>query len=135
VKSEHPALPVFQTFQIDVLWQADTGNPCFGFQRGCLAQNLQPLADLKSDIFAISTYPAFVFAHNGGQLPDDYFTVFAGLTSKPLAIAETGYPARAQRQHVRGGPAIVGLRPGMVDVSRSPRYRSREDAVRGVVVE
>ena len=114
VKSEHPKLPVFQTFQIDVLWQADTGNPCFGFQRGCLAQNLQPLADLKSDVFAISTYPAFVFAHNGGQLPDDYLTVFAGLTGKPIAIAETGYPVLPYAAH-SGNACVAGLQSSPFD--------------------
>jgi len=108
VKSEHPGLPVFQTYQIDVLWQADSGQPCFGFQRGCLAQNLQPLADLKSDVFAISTYPAFLFVHNGGQLPDDYLTVFAGLTGKPLAIAETGFPALPYVGH-SGNACVAGV--------------------------
>jgi hypothetical protein len=114
VKSEHPGLPVFHTFQIDVLWQADRGDPCFGFRRDCLAQNIQSLADLNTDIFAISTYPSFIFAHNGGQLPDDYVTVFAGLTGKPLAIAETGYQAVPFAGH-DGDACVLGV-PSSVDV-------------------
>jgi hypothetical protein len=72
VKARYRSLPAFQTFQVDALWQArDQSNPCFGFRRDCLHSNFAPLADLKTDLFAISSYPIDTYLHNGRQLPDD----------------------------------------------------------------
>jgi len=94
VKLENPGLPVFHTFQADILWQAgDSTAPCFGFRRDCLVYNIQQLANLKTDLYALSTYPAATYINNGRQLPDDYLTIIGPLSGKPLAISETGYPA------------------------------------------
>ncbi|HEV3456453.1 MAG TPA: hypothetical protein VHG32_07820 [Thermoanaerobaculia bacterium] len=109
VKARYRSLPAFQTFQVDALWQArDQSNPCFGFRRDCLHSNFAPLADLKTDLFAISSYPIDTYLHNGRQLPDDYLTALAKLSGKPLAVAETGYQA-ATFSGVAGGACFPGL--------------------------
>jgi hypothetical protein len=94
VKQQLPGVPVFHTFQTEFLWQAEDGNsPCFGFIRDCVRANVQALASLKTDLYALSTYPAGTFVNNGRRLPDDYLTSIGTLSGKPLAISETGYPA------------------------------------------
>jgi hypothetical protein len=94
VKLENPDLPVFHTIQADLLWQADNRDaPCFGFRRDCLIGNVERLANLKTDLYALSTYPADTYLNNGRQLPDDYLTVIGPFSGKPLAVSETGYPA------------------------------------------
>ena len=94
VKADHPGLPVFHTFQTEFLWQSESpGSPCFGFRRECLVQNIEQLAGLKSDIYALSSYPAATFLNAGRRLPDDYLTTIASLSGKPIAVSETGYPA------------------------------------------
>ena len=94
VKLEHPGLPVFHTFQTEFLWLSESPNsPCFGFQRGCLVNNIRQLAGLKSDLYALSSYPAATFLNAGRRLPDDYLTAIGALSGKPLAISESGYPA------------------------------------------
>ncbi len=87
-KSRHPELPVFQTFQIEGLWGGDAGVPA---SRDSLARNMTSIADLRSDIFAMSTYPIATYVAHNRALPDDYLTVFSTLQLAPLAISETGY--------------------------------------------
>jgi hypothetical protein len=94
VKLEHPGLPVFHTFQTEFLWLSESSSsPCFGFHRECLVYNIQELAGLRSDLYALSSYPAATFLNAGRQLPDDYLTAIASLSGKPIAISETAYPA------------------------------------------
>jgi hypothetical protein len=90
-KVRHPNLPVFHTFQADFLWEAlSPGARCVGFDRSCLEENLAAMSALEGDVFALSTYPWGTRVVNQG-LPEDYLTVFRGLSGKPVAVAETGY--------------------------------------------
>jgi hypothetical protein len=91
-KAKRGGLPIFHTFQIDSLWGAgELDSPCLGFADTCIDENLLPLADLDTDIFAISSYPLPTYVNNGKSLPDNWFSIFAEKTGLPLAIAETGY--------------------------------------------
>ena len=109
VKSTRPDLTVFHTFQIEWLWQANQqGDPCFGFKRECLGANWAPLRDLRTDLFAISTYPIATYVNAGRRLPDDYLTVFSTFTPAPLAVAETGWQAVTFSGEV-DGRCIPGL--------------------------
>ncbi len=45
------------------------------------------------DLWVISTYPYFVF-NNGTPIPADYYTPLLTRTSKPLAIAESGFSSQ-----------------------------------------
>ncbi len=107
-KAEHPALPIFHTYQVDVLWAADEGEACFGFRRECLAANVAQLADLRCDLWALSSYPVPMFLHNGRVLPDDYFSAVADLSGRPLAIAETAYLSQTYSA-MAGGTCVGGL--------------------------
>lgn len=92
-KNRTPGLPVFHTFLADFLWEAATPDaPCVGFDRSCVEENVAAMEALSGDLFALSSYPLGTRIVNGG-LPDDFLTVFAELTGKPVAVAETGYQA------------------------------------------
>jgi hypothetical protein len=55
------------------------------------------------DVWAISSYPYFVF--NGGQaIPDDYYTPLLERTAKPLVVAEGGFSSTAVGP-IQAGPA------------------------------
>lgn len=108
-KEAHPELPIFHTYQVDFFWEADDRtSPCFGFRRDCLARNVSAVAGLKGDLFALSSYPVSAYVNNGRSLPEDYLTVFASLTGKRLAVAETGYPG-ATVSGLSAGQCIPGL--------------------------
>jgi len=89
VKSEHPDLPVFVSFQIDFLWDYEDEDcrPHFG---SCLEENLKVVEPIERDMFGIATYPLAVKSHLG-YIPDEHFAGVAELVSEPLAITETGY--------------------------------------------
>jgi len=59
---------------------------------------MQALADIidHTDIVALSMYP-FMTVHLTNTIPSDMFSRLAQMIDKPLAIAETGYPAQAFR--------------------------------------
>src|SRR5262249_9513146 len=107
-KAEHPDLQVFDTFQVDFLWQADKDQPCFGFRRDCLTANVARLSDLRADLWALSCYPVAPFVNNGRMLPDDYFSAVAQLSGHRTAISETGYVCRTFSATVTG-QCIPGL--------------------------
>jgi len=46
------------------------------------------------DVWAISSYPYFVFP-SASDIPADYYTPLLGKTQKPVAIAEGGFSSRA----------------------------------------
>src|SRR5262249_12352397 len=57
-KRKLPSLPIFQTFQVEGLWEADgPEKECFDYRKDCLDRNLVPMRDLKTDYFAMSVYP------------------------------------------------------------------------------
>jgi hypothetical protein len=109
-KARHPDLPIFHTFQVDFFWQADKDQPCFGFRRECVTANVAKLADLRGDLWALSSYPVGSFVNNGRALPEDYLSAVAALSGRPVAISETGYlsdifSAVVSNQCVPGLPA------------------------------
>jgi hypothetical protein len=108
-KRERPEIPIFHTFQLDAIWEADgTASRCFGFRRECLSQNMAVLRELKTDLFALSIYPVGPFVNNGRKLPDDYISAVADLSGLPVAVAETGYLSQTLSAPV-GEACVPGL--------------------------
>jgi hypothetical protein len=115
-KARRPRLPVFQTFQVENLWEAsDPRLPCYDFRTDCLDRNLAPLAGLETDLFAMSVYPEAARVNHGGHLPENYLSVFAERIGKPLAVSETGYTAVPFSGLVPGGICFPGLPSSSAD--------------------
>ncbi len=107
-KALRPELVVFNTYQIDTLWEAaERHEPCFGYRLDCVEQNVKAILGLETDVFAISTYPIGALLNNG-SLPDDYLSIFSTMTDAPLAVAETGYPA-STISGLDGETCVAGL--------------------------
>jgi hypothetical protein len=106
-KSRRPDLVLFHTFHVDTLWEATTPEQtCFGFRTHCLERNLVALSDLRTDIFALSTYPLPALLANNGVLPDNWLTIFAERVDVPIAISETGFQASSLSIESDGGGCI-----------------------------
>jgi len=94
VKAEAPQTQIFVTFQWDDLNnmfpQPEEGN------RQKFDTNWEQVEAFEPnlDIWAISTYPYFVF-NNGTQIAADYYTPLLARTDKPVAIAESGFSSQA----------------------------------------
>jgi hypothetical protein len=97
VKAEAPQTQVFVTFQWDDLNnmfpQPEEGD------RRPLETNWEQVEAFEPnlDVWAISTYPYFVFPSAAG-IPSDYYSPLLSRTSKPIAIAEGGYTSRGIEQ-------------------------------------
>jgi hypothetical protein len=93
VKVEAPETQIFVTFQWDDL------NNMFPQPEEGDRQRRQPnweqveAFEPNLDIWAISTYPYFVF-NSGAEIPPDYYTPLLTQTDKPLAIAESGFSSQ-----------------------------------------
>ena len=93
IKAEAPETQVFVTFQWDDLNnmfpQPEEGN------RQPQQPNWEQVEAFEPDldIWAISTYPYFVFP-SGSDIPIDYYTPLLSRTNEPLAIAESGCSSR-----------------------------------------
>lgn len=92
VKGEFPGIQVFVTFQWEdlnnVFPGAAEGRPAFQTNWDQV-EAFEPYLD----VWAISSYPYFVFSSQGG-IPPDYYSPLLGRTEKPLAVAEGGYTSR-----------------------------------------
>lgn len=92
VKAESPHASLFVTFQWDDLNNmfpgAAEGRPV-GRTNWGQVEAFEP----RLDIWAISSYPYFVFP-SGEEIPADYYSPLLARTSKPLAVAEGGYASR-----------------------------------------
>lgn len=94
VKAEAPGTQIFVSFQWDDLNnmfpQPEEGN------RQKLHPNWEQIEAFEPnlDLWVISTYPYFIFL-SGSKIPADYYTPLLSRTSKPIAIAESGFSSRA----------------------------------------
>lgn len=94
VKAEAPQTQIFATFQWDDLnnmfHQPEEGN------RQKFDTNWEQIAAFEPnlDVWAISTYPYFVFGTQTG-IPEDYYTPLLLRTDKPVAVAEGGFSSQA----------------------------------------
>lgn len=90
VKAEAPDTQIFVTFQWDDL------NNMFAQPEEGDAQRLSPkweqieAFEPNLDVWAISSYPYFVFPA-GADIPSDYYAPLLSRTSKPVALAEGGF--------------------------------------------
>lgn len=67
-----------------------------------------------SDFFALSLYP-FMSSFVTDTIPDDLFTRLRALSDKPMAVAETGYPAQPFTITFPDGPLIFEGTPAKQD--------------------
>ncbi|MBV6451721.1 MAG: hypothetical protein MHPDNHAH_02468 [Anaerolineales bacterium] len=94
VKAEAPETQIFVTFQWDDLNnmfpQPEEGN------RTRLSPNWDQIEAFEPnlDVWAISTYPYFVFP-SASDIPADYYTPLLARTGKPVAVAEGGFSSQA----------------------------------------
>jgi hypothetical protein len=97
VKAEAPETQIFVTFQWDDLNnmfpQPEEGN------RQKFATNWDQIESFEPnlDVWAISTYPYFVFP-SASDIPTDYYSPLLGRTDKPIAVAESGFSSQDVNQ-------------------------------------
>ena len=102
VKAEAPETQVFVTFQWDDLNnmfpQPEEGN------RERMKPNWEQIEAFEPnlDIWAISTYPYFIFGTQS-EIPPDYYAPLLTRTNKPVAVAEGGFSSVAFNT-VQGSP-------------------------------
>jgi hypothetical protein len=87
LKALHPDLPIFVSMTgIDLLE---------GYTDANHADQLRAFDEIipYTDIFALSVYP-YLTNYMTTQVPESLYDDLAAMTDKPLAIAETGYPAQ-----------------------------------------
>ncbi len=90
VKAEAPETQVFVTFQWEelnnLMPSVAQGEPYIA--NWDQVEQFEP----NLDLWVISSYP-FVIYQSGSEIPADYYTPLLARTSKPLAVAEGGYPS------------------------------------------
>lgn len=93
IKSESSETQIFVTFQWDDLNnmfpQPEEGNR----KKFDVNWNQVEAFEPNLDVWAISTYPYFIF-HSGEDIPADYYTPLLSRTDKPVAIAEGGFSTK-----------------------------------------
>jgi len=91
IKAESPGTQVFVTFQ----WE-ELNNLIPGVNGDRTAHQINwdqvEAFEPKLDLWAISSYP-FVVYPAGADIPADYYTPLLTRTSKPVAVAEGGFPS------------------------------------------
>lgn len=87
LKDEYPDLPIMATLIAPALLQGYTEEHDYSAQMQAMDE-IMPY----SDYFAVSLYP-YMSIYTTDQLPNDLFQRLRELSEKPMAIAETGYPA------------------------------------------
>ena len=94
IKAEDPETKIFVSFQWDDLNnmfpQPEEGN------RQRLQTNWEQIEAFEPnlDLWAISTYPYFIFP-SASDIPADYYTPILSQTNKPVAVAEGGFSSQA----------------------------------------
>ena len=90
IKAEAPETQVFVSFQWDDLNnmfpQPEEGNR----QKFDVNWEQVEVFEPNLDVWAISSYPYFIFP-SGADIPADYYTPLLARTDKPIAIAEGGF--------------------------------------------
>lgn len=94
VRAESPQTVITTTFQFEAL----NGLPD-GVSQWQMLAALEPALD----VVAVSTYPSSWFK-SPAELPDDYYSRLQQHTSKPIVIAESGWPSGGAPQY-HGSPA------------------------------
>jgi hypothetical protein len=101
VKAEAPDTQIFVTFQ----WE-ELNNLIPGIGTG---KRFEPnweqveAFEPQLDLWVISSYP-FIAFQSGAEIPDDYYTPLLARTSKPLAVAEGGFPSVPPSENLPGDP-------------------------------
>lgn len=89
VKAQFPETQIFVTFQWD-----DLNNMFPSVSEGRPAYHTNwdqvEMFEPRLDLWAISSYPYFVYQHGEG-IPDDYYARLLEATEKPIAVAEGGF--------------------------------------------
>lgn len=88
VKKVNPAVIVTASFQFEELVKMVSA----GTTEWTMVTKLAP----KLDAVAITTYPSILF-NSPSDLPTDYYTRLRNYTTKPVIIAESGWPSGGNR--------------------------------------
>jgi hypothetical protein len=99
LKQSHPELPIFISVTgIDLLE---------GYTDANHAAQMRALSDMSeyTDLLGLSVYP-YMTTYMTNSIPMDIFDRLAELTTLPLAVTETGYPAQAFSIQVEQGPHL-----------------------------
>lgn len=99
IKAESPETQVFVTFQWEQLNSLIGETPS---QKRRIQWEQIESFEPQLDLWVISSYP-FVVYHTGAEIPADYYTPLLARTTKPVAIAESGFISRSTG-HFSGSP-------------------------------
>jgi len=123
IKTAHPGLPVFPTFQPENLYGvAETSAACPGVTlAACFDSRLAEALTIPADRIAFSSYPAqWVYQEEFGHTwPRDTFAKTARATSRPIWVSETGWPAvpvLSAYAHGTDGGCGLALYPSMLEI-------------------
>jgi hypothetical protein len=121
LKGEYPELPIFCSI---------TGAQLLD---GYIDENdasLQRLAALElleySDLYAISFYP-YMSKYLGSAYPSESFRELFRISDKPIAIAETGYPAQSFQLTVNSNSATIDSDPAKQNLYMQDLLKSCND--------
>jgi hypothetical protein len=105
LKADHPDLPIMVSLVGTALLEGYTDTDDHAAQMTALAAILP-----YTDYFALSLYP-YLSVYTTESLPADLFDRLTALSDKPLAIAETGYPAQSFTVTLPDGPYTFASTP------------------------
>jgi hypothetical protein len=105
LKSDYPSLPIFSSISCAPLLDGYFTGSDWQDQR----LHAQQIID-KSDFFGISFYP-YMSELLGAPYPANSFDQLFSLTSKPIVIAETGYPAESFSMDTGNGKVTITSDP------------------------
>jgi hypothetical protein len=100
LKSLYPSLPIMVSLD---------ANHLLGYSGVDAASQTRARTEIAafSDYFCLSLY-LYMGSNAGGSFPADAFDRLAALTTKPIAICETGYPSRDFQLRAPGSPVVRG---------------------------
>jgi hypothetical protein len=101
LKQAYPELPIFSSVSGAYLLKGYFDNNDYVQQRLAVLQILE-----NSDLYALSFYP-YLSNYAGNPYPSDSFEELFKITSKPIAIAETGYAAQTFAIDNGAGPVTI----------------------------
>jgi hypothetical protein len=96
LKAAYPSIKIFSSVTGAHMLQGFFDNNDYVLQRLAVLQIVA-----QSDLYAISFYP-YMSKYLGNAYPDNMFDELFNISDKPLAIAETGYPAQSFDINVNG---------------------------------
>jgi hypothetical protein len=105
LKNAYPKLPIFVSVSGAHLLDGFLEGNDYAQQRLAVMQLME-----YSDLYAVSFYP-YLSSYQGNAYPDNTFENLFTISSKPLAIAQTGYAAQSFSLHAGTEPVSITTDP------------------------